>query len=214
MVGAVFVGSPSGSDLWSARSYPSAGPSAAHLAVAFVFDDSFGISRKDWPVIQRAAGAIASALRPGDTGATVMTLDRLMLMNAAGTDPTTLAQTFAVLPVPGLSRKMLWDAVLAGSSLVATGPGRPVVVCFSDGARDFGWTARKDALDTLTSTGVVIDAVTVPNIYLGQTNWDDVKKVPGSLVIQASDSRLGEQISAQFDRLRQGHVLAYHPAGQ
>jgi hypothetical protein len=179
-----------------------------------VFDDSFGISRRDWLAIQRAAASIASALRPGDTGATVMTLDRLILMNPAGTDPATLAQTFAVLPAPGLSRKMLWDAVLAGSSLVATGAGRPVVVCFSDGARDSGWTARKDALDTLTSAGAIIDAVTVPNIYLGQTNWDDVKKVPGSLVIQASDSRLSEQILAQFDRLRQGGAPAYHAAGQ
>ena len=55
---------------------------AGHVAVAFVFDDSADIRRRDWPAIQTAAGAIVGALESGDTGATVLTLDRLLRLES------------------------------------------------------------------------------------------------------------------------------------
>jgi hypothetical protein len=186
---------------------------AGHVAVAFVFDGSADIRRKDWPAIQTAAGAIVGALGSGDTGATVLTLDRLVQLDPAGTSPATLARSVSVLPPPALARKMLWDAVLAGASLVAPDTGRPVVVAFSDGGRDSGWTPRKAALATLAAAGFIVDAVTVPNTYSESASWDDVKKLPGAIVVPAIDSRLRDQFAAQFDRLRQGYVLTYHPTG-
>ncbi len=186
---------------------------AGHVAVAFVFDNSVDIRRKNWTAIQKAAGDIAGALDPRDTGATVLTLDRLMRFDPAGTPPGKLALSIASLPPPALARKMLWDAVLAGASLVAPDSGRPVVIAFSDGVRDRGWTSRKAALATLEASGFIVDAVTVPNARLEIPSWDDVKKLPGGVVVAASDPRLRDQIVVQLDRLRKGYVLTYRPSG-
>ena len=189
------------------------------LSIAFVVDASSSVSDAEtWAQVKDVATRAARALSAGDVASFVLATERpTLLADLVKADALIGGPIAALKPFPE-QRTALWDSVAAAASLVAEGPGRPVVLVISDGFDNSSWLERRRALKMLEKLGVAVDAITVSyngtsggveDIANGDIALDELKGATGGEAWFSSDKSLGEKLAARFATLRSSYAIRF-----
>jgi len=189
------------------------------LSIAFVVDVSSSVSAEtSWAQVKDATARAAHALSPKDLASFVVVTERPNLRADLVRPDALLAGPIAALAPRPDQRTALWDSVAAAASLVADGPGRPVVLVISDGFDNSSWLERRRAFKLLDTLGVVVDSITVPyqtgglaDIAEGEISSYDLERVTPGVAFLGGDKSLSTKLAARFDELRASYTVRFIP---
>jgi Ca-activated chloride channel family protein len=210
------------------------------VRIVIVLDTSYSVltdSRVD--LLVSAGTMVVRGLQAGDTAAVISFSRGAQLLSAPTSDASVIERTL-LLSRRGVFKRRgdataMWDAILAGASLVTGTQGRPVVVILTDGGDNASWLFRNQpdsapwmrgqkrrTIDVLRNSGVVVDVVWVPPDRDSRTGRDDVygafspddpATLTGGMAFPAGDQHLERRLRARLAALRAGYVLTYTPSG-
>jgi VWFA-related protein len=191
------------------------------VALALVLDTSGSVEGEPLENLVAASQSLVSALEPGDTVSLVTFSSRLSLEAGAVRDPAVVRRALGNARSAG--RTALWDALLAGTSLVAGRTERSLVLAFTDGTDNSSWLRREQLEESLKRSEAVVYAVQSGN--WGPDDYGNRKQTArralqsvvnqtGGDVLQAeSGAKLSQQFKAILDTFRAGYLLTYEPTG-
>jgi VWFA-related protein len=176
-----------------------------------------------WPTLIKHAGRMLALLRPGDEAGLLTFGGRIVLHARATADHDRLrAQVAALADTVRGSEPFspAADAVMAGASLVANRPGRPVVALLSDGVDTASWLETPDAARALQRAGITVDLMSVPRT-VGHSEGFANGTYPPEVIAEATGGRafdatapdVAEQLATRFAELRSSYVITYTPKG-
>lgn len=193
-----------------------------------VFDTSGSVSGRKLDHLRAAAHAFLRGLRPGDQAALVTFSQRLRLRVPATREIGSVQHALDAIEPEGSTA--LFDAVYTGTQ-VAAGPGRAMVVLFSDGGNRLSWLSEADALGVIEASDVLVHAVGLtppkpPAAPLVRGSRLEDKESPAlrslRLLAEASGGRLwlaeaSADLEATFlgilEESRTRYLLRYVPTG-
>ena len=189
------------------------------VAVALVLDTSGSVKGSALDHLVAASQTLVSMLKPGDTVSLVTFSNRLWLEAGSVRDPTVISH--ALLDASAAGRTALWDALLAGASLVAGRTQRSLVLVFTDGSDNSSWTTREQLEESLKRSEAVVYAVQSGDwanpgapVWAGTRALQSVVNQTGGDVYKAeSGIKLSQQFTAILDTFRSRYLLTYEPTG-
>jgi Ca-activated chloride channel family protein len=198
------------------------------LAVAFVVDHSESVGIGPLDEMRAAALTMLDALSDDDMAGILTFTDRLNRRIAPSRHKmplrTVLTQT-ASEPRTGTA---LRDAILAGASMVARQPGRPVVVVLSDGCDNASWTSHARATEWLGRSDVTVDLLSFgivrrnrePSLTFsggdtcyGRLDWDKTAEATGGRMFQTDRRDLSRALTDRVAERRSAYYVTYTPVG-
>jgi Ca-activated chloride channel homolog len=190
------------------------------LNIAFLIDSSGSVRDKLRFERQAAAKFFASALRPGQDKAFVMSFDtRTQLLQDYTNNPSLLSEAVQKI-IPGGSTS-LYDAVFeAAVHRLAGQPGRRVIVVISDGMDNSSHISLRRTLEAVQKSDVTLYAVSTNGIdisdlrekKIGDTNLNELAKETGGRALFPSRVEdLARSFSRISNELRSQYSLAYRP---
>jgi VWFA-related protein len=192
---------------------------AGSVSLALVLDASDSMSSAAGLAhLRTATAAVERALGAGDLVSVVTAADRVRLWADRLPGAERLSSVLGLAQPVRNSFTALWDAVLAGNSLVADAPGRAAVLVVSDGADNASWFSRAPAINRLKRRGTPVDGIHVPwverdavDIAYGDINLREPALATGGVHFGVTDPALGKKLSDRFAALRQSYLLFYTP---
>ena len=183
--------------------------------------------------LRDAAGALVSALRPGDRAAVVTFSNAVVIRTGLSTDHTAMLRALEQVDARGSTS--LIDAAYTGLA-VTNGNERPtLLLIFSDGFDTSSWLTPKPVVALARRSSIVVDAIVVANRRLRTERRrteaeaaaqppaadDDVGRflvdltdgTGGRLLEGAGGSRLGASFVDALKAFRTRYQLTYTPAG-
>jgi Ca-activated chloride channel family protein len=183
--------------------------------------------------LRDAAGALVSALRPGDRAAVVTFANAVTIRTALSADHTSIVRALEQVDAGGSTS--LIDAAYTGLA-VTNGNERPtLVLIFSDGFDTSSWLAPRPVVTLARRSSVVIDAIVVANRRLrterrrtdaeaaketmaadedvGRFLVDLTDATGGRLIEGAGGSRLSASFIDALKTFRTRYQLTYTPSG-
>jgi VWFA-related protein len=108
--------------------------------------------------------------------------------------------------------RSLWDTMFGAMSLVATDPGRSLVMMLTDGVDRTSWLDEDRMLEVLRRGDVVVNGVQPRGVVDGFTALEQAAKTTGGLVFHAArEENLRVQFVEMFAGFRIGYVLSWAP---
>jgi VWFA-related protein len=191
------------------------------VAVALVLDTSGSVKGSALDHLVAASQTLVAMLKPGDTVSLVTFSNRLSLEAGSVRDPTVISH--ALLDARSAGRTALWDALLAGVSLVAGRTQRSLVLAFTDGSDNSSWITREQLVESLKRSEAVVYAVQSGDwgkpepgapLQTARRSLQSVVNQAGGDVFQAeSGIKLSQQFTAILEQFRSRYLLTYEPAG-
>jgi VWFA-related protein len=168
--------------------------------------------------LKKATDALERALATGDLVSVVTAADRIRLQGDLLQRVDLLQSALSLAQPLQNNFTALWDAVFAGSSLVADAPGRAAVLIVSDGADNASWFSRARAIDRLKRRGLPVDGIAIPwvgrsplDAAYGDINLRESALATGGVHVDVTDPDLSKKLAERFDALRQSYLLFYTP---
>ncbi len=196
------------------------------LTTFLVLDTSGSLTGEKLERLQAASRALLAALRPGDRAALV-TFDQEIRMRVPPTADTRQLERGVAGILPGGSTA-LWDALYAGT-LLASGPGRALLVLFTDGEDNASWLDSEQLQRVLEESNVLVQAVgIVPPEPARPSGWRTSPPRPSEPVTvrtlrglaevtggrfwpAASPDRLEDSFLAILQAMKTRYVLRFEP---
>jgi Ca-activated chloride channel homolog len=201
------------------------------LRVALSLDVSASVEGERLRQLRAAALSIIQKLRPGDRaslGAFSHRLDRLMPLTG---DRRQLLDAVGQLTAGGGTS--LRDAAFAAIALRDSGPGRTLVVLFSDGVDTTSFLSEADVLSAAQRSDAIVYPVGVRTQVPQGPRWDArlaainarqeerdtrfmrelASATGGRLVIADGDRDIGDAFARVLDEFNSRYVLVYTPTG-
>ncbi|HEX5068718.1 MAG TPA: hypothetical protein VFV78_00780 [Vicinamibacterales bacterium] len=193
---------------------------AGSLSLAVVLDASASLSGPDGiAYLKTATEATLRGLTDVDRIAVVSAADRVHLLSNLELKGEAFRTALSASRPRIDDFTALWDAVLAGSSLVVNAPGRPIVLVVSDGSDNVSWFPRDRTMERLNRRALTVDTVTIP-AWLDHRMWDfaygdfnlhDPAVATGGVAFDVQDRELAAKLAARFETLRHSYILFYTP---
>jgi len=189
------------------------------LAVVLVLDTSGSVTGGTLKQLVSASQSLVAMLEPGDIVSLVTVAGGLSLEAGSVRDPRVISR--ALLDARPAGRTALWDAILAGASLVAGHTGRSLVLVFTDGTDTSSWITLEQLREALKRSEAVVYAVLAGDWSVPEGNqWKArgdlkslVSQTGGALIPAESGQRLPQQFKGALDSFRTRYLLAYEPTG-
>ncbi len=197
------------------------------LRTFLVFDTSGSVDGEKLAELQAACRVLLRGLRPGDEAALV-TFGHEIAVRARPTPDLGRVERGVRGILPNGSTA-LWDALYAGT-LVASGPGRSLLVLFTDGQDNLSWLDAAEVRGVLEQSNVLLQAVGLEPpapapLPLGRGLPPPLVELPylrtlrqlaeltgGRFWPAASPDRLADAFGGIAEAMRTRYVLRFEPA--
>lgn len=195
------------------------------LRTFLVFDTSGSVDGKKLAELQAAGLSLLRGLRPRDE-AGLLTFGHEIAVRVRPTPDLARLEHGLRGILPGGSTA-LWDALYAGT-LLASGPGRSLLVLFTDGQDNLSWLDAAELRSVLEQSNVLLQAVGLeppapPPLPLGRTPQPPAEPTylhtlrqlaeltGGRFWPASSPDRLADAFGAIGDLMRTRYVLRFEP---
>jgi VWFA-related protein len=181
------------------------------LSTFLVLDASDSVRGEKLTQLQAAVRALLHGLRPADETA-LLTFDHEVRIPVALTRDAQRLET-AVDSVRSGGTTALFDALYAGTML-ASGPGRSMLVLFTDGEDNMSWLDAAQVRRVLEESNVLVQAV----------GWRRLPETPHARLLQqlaevtggrfwpaASPEKLADAFLAILEAMKTRYVLRFEP---
>jgi VWFA-related protein len=194
------------------------------LRMLLVFDTSASVDGKKLAELQAAGLALLRSCRAGDEAALVTFGHRIRLTVEATSEPERVARGLRGILPRGATA--LWDALYAGA-LLASGPGRSLIVLFTDGQDNSSWLDAEALREVLERSNALVQVVSLDDDAIQfaggatpsrpvelprQRSLRELAELTGGRLWSApSPDRLTEAFDAIAELMRQRYVLRFEP---
>lgn len=177
------------------------------LHAVLVLDTSSSVAGDRLTMLKAAARAFIAGLSKEDAASVIAFSHQVLLLAQDPYDHGRLSATVAGLSSGGATA--LDDAVFAGLLRSTAGPGRPMVLVFSDGRNSLSWLEQKRVLEAARELEAVVHGIVAFGDDGGLRALADLT---GGTVVAAEDG-----LVAAFQRIlttaQNRYVLGYTPRG-
>lgn len=202
------------------------------LRVVLLFDTSMSVAGEKLEHLRSAGRAFLRGLRRGDEASLLTFSHDLRLRTAPTSDPGSLATVLDGLTASGGTS--LFDALFAALELAEDGPGRPVIVVFTDGDDHLSWLGEAEILGRARESSALVYSVALVegsplspglsgSLQFGAAQREkgrrnellrELASVTGGRAWELESSGgLEEAFLRIFDELQTRYLLSYAPKG-
>lgn len=202
------------------------------VSVLFALDTSASVEGDKLRRLTSAAAAAAAVLGPRDSAAVLAFSQRPRLVMPPG-NPASAPAFLSSLSAGGATA--LYDAMYAAVTMRTVGPGRTLILAFSDGLDSTSWLDPRDVVAAAQRSDLVLHAVTLQqNVRtandLTRINDDrllfreephlmaarflsELTEAAGGTLVYADSSNFHDTFAQLINEFRSRYVLTYVPEG-
>lgn len=181
------------------------------VSAALLIDRSLSVANGPFRDLVAAGGVFTRGLKPPDRAWLLTFSHRLAL--APVRDPAAMLAALGEIR-PGGNTSM-YDAIVAGVSLVVSDAGRALVVVCTDGMDTASWLKWNQVRDIVRRSNVVLYSLGAPgNGTIGRGGeLASLADETGGSILDLGDSSLSQRLNEIVTGFRARYVLTYEPTG-